>query len=457
MQSSILIIDHIPTHRVQLKVMFARMQYDIHCVASAAQAREYLRDTRPVLIVVTNSLADQKPLPFVCELKAREDLASVPVLMLSRSADITTLDALRAGAADLFNAPFVKELILTRVRSLLRNSDTAQDHWVREAADCMTGLSEVQRPFEAVRRVALLTHGAGPQTLLLQQLQSSKSYRFSQLDASQGPLAFADLLREDAVMIVGHQCQREQIAQTLVELRAHPMLRDIGVLVLGEFDTQTAKHLYDIGANEVQAQEVSGEEVLLRLGVLIEKKKLSERHKQSLMLSMQAAIVDPLTGVFNRRFALPRLHKTLKDAYLRNRPCSVAMLDIDHFRDVNTQHGHVVGDRVLRKVADILRKNTGSDDMIARMGGEEFLIVMPNATSQEAYAKVEELRQAVRLTPMAGRADRGAFFVSVSLGLVSVPSPEFPTMPETIDELIASADAALYRSKEAGRNQVSLA
>jgi diguanylate cyclase (GGDEF)-like protein len=132
------------------------------------------------------------------------------------------------------------------------------------------------------------------------------------------------------------------------------------------------------------------------------------------------------------------------------------MLDIDHFRAVNTTYGHVTGDHVLRNVADILRHSARSEDIVARMGGEEFLIVMPNCAQDEGHHVADQMRRAIHGAKIAAKGADTPISVSVSIGLISAPSAEFPTLPDSLDEVIARADAALYLSKEAGRNQVSI-
>ncbi len=456
MHASILIIDPIAPHRIQLQVLFARTQYRIEMAASLAEARTYMKHNRPVLIVTTDSLNDQNPLSFVCELKARSDLADIPVIVLSRYGRISTIEALRAGAADLFAAPFIPELILTRVRSLLRHVDNSQDTWVRAAADCMGGLSEAQRPFDVVRRISVIGPSGVDDLPLFEGFKRHRGYRMSFLSSHDGTLLVSRLIRADAAILVQGAQSDQDILRLLVDMRAHPMLRELGVIIIGAFSTAQKQHFFDLGAHEVIETDTSLEELILRIGVLVERKKVQEQQKQNLMLSMQAAIVDPLTGAFNRRFVLPRLQHILTEAYHHQAPCSIAMLDIDHFRAVNTTYGHVTGDHVLRNVADILRHSARSEDIVARMGGEEFLIVMPNCAQDEGHHVADQMRRAIHGAKIAAKGADTPISVSVSIGLISAPSAEFPTLPDSLDEVIARADAALYLSKEAGRNQVSI-
>ena len=129
-------------------------------------------------------------------------------------------------------------------------------------------------------------------------------------------------------------------------------------------------------------------------------------------------------------------------------PLAAIMLDIDHFRDFNNTHGHLVGDEVLKGLADILGRGSRDSDVVARYGGEEFVMLLPMTDLKAATLKARRLCQEVCSTPLASEA--GNLHVTISLGVTSVPDPEITTPLK----LIAKADRALYLAKEAGRNRV---
>jgi diguanylate cyclase (GGDEF)-like protein len=156
---------------------------------------------------------------------------------------------------------------------------------------------------------------------------------------------------------------------------------------------------------------------------------------------------DFLTGLANRR----RFRKALVQEVERWRryqmPCALLMLDIDHMKRVNDTHGHPAGDRVIRFVADVLAELSRDNDTAARLGGEEFALLLAGADAERAYAAAERVRDAIaeRPLPEVGR-------VTVSLGVAACPSHAL-----TERELFSASDTALYRAKRAGRNQTALA
>ena len=154
---------------------------------------------------------------------------------------------------------------------------------------------------------------------------------------------------------------------------------------------------------------------------------------------------DPLTGLGNRRELERRWPQMLAQAADNGTPLAVAMLDLDGFKQVNDACGHAVGDRVLVALAGLLRTHTRAADLVARMGGEEFLVALPDASPERALEVVERLREHVAAHDWQALAP--GLRVTISAGLACSP-------PGECDTLIEAADAALYRAKSAGRNRV---
>ncbi len=164
----------------------------------------------------------------------------------------------------------------------------------------------------------------------------------------------------------------------------------------------------------------------------------------------RVAVTDPLTGAYNREFLMARLPQEIEAAIERDRTLSVAMVDVDHFKAVNDQHGHGTGDVVLAEVARRLRGAIRAGDLLVRYGGEEFLAVLPKADAGRAWEVGERMRQRV--------CERG-FDVGDGLALllrISVGIAQW-RIGEKMPDLIERADVALYGAKERGRNRVEVA
>jgi diguanylate cyclase (GGDEF)-like protein len=161
------------------------------------------------------------------------------------------------------------------------------------------------------------------------------------------------------------------------------------------------------------------------------------------------ALLDPLTRVANRR-AFDRAVQALQYRRASLAGCAVLFVDLDHFKRINDRHGHDIGDRVLRGVADRLRANISADDMIARFGGEEFVVLLTDITPDGAHAVAERLRSAIAREAI----DLGAgsqLNVTLSIGIAMAGERE------GIEALISRADAAMYRAKRSGRDRMTWA
>ncbi|MDN0081257.1 diguanylate cyclase [Crenobacter sp. SG2305] len=161
----------------------------------------------------------------------------------------------------------------------------------------------------------------------------------------------------------------------------------------------------------------------------------------------EQAVRDPLTGLFNRRYLDSSLSNTLSHLLAQQRSVGLIMLDVDHFKQINDNHGHLTGDMVLATLGQYLRAHFRSDDIVCRYGGEEFVVVLPGASMEVSYAKAERLRQGVAelVIPSAN----GMLAVTLSLGVACAPQHGTDTK-----RLLDAADAALYAAKSHGRNRV---
>jgi diguanylate cyclase (GGDEF)-like protein len=162
----------------------------------------------------------------------------------------------------------------------------------------------------------------------------------------------------------------------------------------------------------------------------------------------ELAVTDDLTQVYNRRFLQERLFVEVARSMRYQIPLSCLMIDIDHFKFVNDNYGHQRGDEVLKDLSLILRESTRKVDLVARYGGEEFIILLPHTPQDGALRKAQALRQEIALHKFAFNGD--FLHITVSIGVATFPHPGI----ESVAELIAVADKALYRAKEKGRNRV---
>ncbi len=170
---------------------------------------------------------------------------------------------------------------------------------------------------------------------------------------------------------------------------------------------------------------------------------------------VHSGLTDFLTGFHNRRYLQARLHEELARAQRDHRPVACLMIDVDHFKRINDEFGHLAGDAVLREVANRIDGQMRLSDTGARFGGDEFAIVLPHGTLADAHKVAARVLEAVRGQPIAV-SERKSQVITLSIGLAAA-APDAPAVRDykaLAERLIAAADAALYRAKTAGRNRV---
>jgi two-component system cell cycle response regulator len=159
--------------------------------------------------------------------------------------------------------------------------------------------------------------------------------------------------------------------------------------------------------------------------------------------------IDRLTGVYNRGYFDERLAAELSRARRHDEPLALVMLDVDHFKKFNDNHGHAAGDAALRAVSTLVRHSVRRSDLVARYGGEEFVMVMPTTSAEQAMEKLQSMRQAIAELKIRLPKQQTTANLTISAGIAI-----FPADGVTADELLDQADARLFEAKEAGRNRV---
>ena len=190
---------------------------------------------------------------------------------------------------------------------------------------------------------------------------------------------------------------------------------------------------------------------MLRLGSVIFKvlqgADLERRYHEEIY---RMAIFDGLTNIHNKRYFMEFLEREHQRAVRHERPLSLLMLDVDHFKQANDEHGHINGDRLLRQVASRMRGFIRRDECFARYGGEEFGMILPETSLSGAQALAEKVRRVIRDTPM-DLQDGGSVVITISIGAAELDAGD------TVFGLIGRADEALYAAKSNGRDRVEIA
>ncbi|MBT5667000.1 MAG: diguanylate cyclase, partial [Rhodospirillaceae bacterium] len=262
--------------------------------------------------------------------------------------------------------------------------------------------------------------------------------------------AYAMSIDEDFDLIIVNLDLSEQDALRLCShLRSTDKTRQIPILLVVEEDEieRLAKG-FDLGINDYLIKPIDPNELLARARTQIRRWRYQGRLRSNYERSIEMALTDSLTGLYNRRYLMAHLDGQLKRMQLSEKAMSLMMFDIDFFKSVNDTHGHGVGDEVLRELAVRVTKNLRSFDTVARYGGEEFVVVMPDTDLGIAMSVAERLRANVAGEPFKVSAPVGELSITLSIGVTRALGVD-----DTTDALIGRADEALYHGKRTGRNK----
>ncbi len=472
MSGRILLVDSIATNRIVLRVKLLAAHYFVTPCATVEEAGVALAAERPDLILIDLSGPAMQAYDFCRAIKANPDMAAIPIIATGSFSTLSDrIAALRAGADDVLEKPLNDALLQARIRSLLRARDATSELRLREDTQRALGFAEEAEEFAPMGRVALVTDRAGDLTPSLTALIERLPQPFTAIESSKMLTTAAITPLPDLFIIDGIGAQTgatvaSDVFRMVADLRSRSETRHAAQLViLPEDASDMAAMVLDLGANDLVTASVSADELTHRVRALLRRKAQTDRLRDTVRHGLQAAVTDQLTGLYNRRYALPHLAKMAERALANGRDFTVMVLDIDHFKSINDQHGHAVGDRVLAEVARRLRDNLRAVDLIARIGGEEFLVAMPDTTAAQGQVAAERLRRMIEGTPFVAQPEATALTkamsvtsppirVTLSIG-VAVGGPS-SLNAEDVDMLFNRADAALYSAKSAGRNMVTV-
>ncbi|MGR3463524.1 diguanylate cyclase domain-containing protein [Limimaricola sp.] len=426
-----------------------------HCDSFDA-VLERLPDPAVDLLLVhlpAQAAAHREAVDFLRRLKARPGCDRLPVVMPGCWDEAgARLALLEAGACEVTDAPMPAALLQARIRNLRRARDTEEELARREATHRLLGFSEAAASFAPRQRITVIApdrpeggvdwglpgplHRVGPH----------------QTFAAAGREADLFVIDGAALCAGGHA--QSDLFRIVAELRSRAATRRAAQLVLLPDPSGEAAMLLDLGADDIVPGGVLPGEIAYRARRLLRRKLLADRLRTTERDGLQAALTDPLTGLWNRRYALPHLARLIAAARARRRPVGVMMLDIDLFKTVNDTHGHAAGDEVLRQVAARLRDGLRPADLLARIGGEEFLVAMPDTNLEQVRRAAERLRRRIREVPFRISEARGDCRITVSVGVALGPRGTDPDAEA--EALMGRADAALYAAKNTGRNRVTI-
>ncbi len=453
MTARILVVDDVLPNVKLLEARLSAEYFDVRTASNGFDALQ-LCARSPVDIILLDVMMPGMDGFEVCRrLKADPATAHIPVVLvtaLDQPAD--RVRGLEAGADDFLTKPVDELALIARVRSLARFKQVVDE--LRRQVEASGTLA--LRP--GATAAALVDDGFRGRVLLVEDRASAAERLTAVL--SQAHTVDLETAPEDAlfraatggyeIVVLSSALKDYDSLRLCSQIRSLERTRDLPILLLaeGEERARIVRGL-DIGVNDYLLRPVDRNELMARVRSQLRRKRYADRLRDIMQSSLQMAITDPLTGLHNRRYLESHLGGLIDAAADGDKPLSLMILDIDHFKAVNDTYGHDAGDEVLKGFAERVKTAIRGVDVLCRLGGEEFIIVMPDTALDVAGRVAERVRCIVgeALFPI----DKGGREIAVT---VSIGIAERRNGREA-DAMLKRADRALYRSKALGRNRVS--
>ena len=450
MTARILIVDDNPTNAKLLEARLTAEYFEVVIATDGPTALKICADGRCDIVLLDVVMPGMSGLEVCRRLKQDPRTAHIPVVIVTRlDQPSDRVAGLEAGADDFLTAPTSTVSLTTRLRSLMRLKSLT-DALVARSSTTAVGLDTVDDITSLDgddARILLVADDNGTVELIRRYLGDDHNVDH---EANPQEALFKVAEGDYEVAIVSLNLTGVDGLRLCSQLRSLDRTHLMPILVLVDADdSDRLMRALDIGVNDYLLLPLDGNELKARVRTQVRRKRFTDKLRDNVQMTIEMALTDGLTGLRNRRYLERQLVYLLKEADEHHRPLSLMVLDIDHFKSVNDTYGHPAGDAVLREFAKRLKMAVRGIDLVARIGGEEFVIAMPETDGDLALRIGERLREKISDDPFVLTDGPGEVPVTVSIGLSTHIYPG-----NTAEGLIGRADAALYRAKREGRNRI---
>ncbi|MDE3028188.1 MAG: response regulator, partial [Paracoccaceae bacterium] len=349
MTGTILIVDDVVTNRIVLKVKLAAACYETVQAATGAEALRLATSVIPDLILLDIGLPDIDGITVCEQLRACVATRDIPVIMVTALTDMASkIRALEAGADEFLSKPLDNQTLLARVRSLLRAREAETELRLRESTCRELGFAEPTAQFQGRATIGLI---AAMRETSIHWRRAIAPYSCNDLVVMGRAEALSDAPLGTVPDVFVIACDLEHPGDGLrlmSDLRSRSATRHSAVcIVLPQDAKKQAAMALDLGANDLLTDPFDAQEMALRLTTLVRRKRLGDQLRNAVRDGLRLAVADPLTGLYNRRYALPHLARIAERAFQTGKPFAVMVVDLDRFKLVNDRFGHAAGDAVL--------------------------------------------------------------------------------------------------------------
>ncbi|MBT3305688.1 MAG: PleD family two-component system response regulator [Alphaproteobacteria bacterium] len=451
MSARILIVDDQPASVKMLAAKLSNEYYQVLTAGDGAAALEAVGRDAPDLVLLDVMMPGLDGYQVCEQIKQNPQTTHIPVVMITAlDSHEDKLRGLEAGADDFLTKPVDDTTLFSRVRSLVRLKHMLEQWRLREATSARLGFVGDD--------VAARDSGTGADIILIDDSTVQRDSIIEALDRDNDRVTVIDDYDASGrivdlggdVIVISLSMDSDAPLRLASRLRSLEPSRQTPILLIGDREDQPLfiKAL-ELGVNDYITRPIDEQELLARIRTQVRRKRYQDRLHENFLQHLSMALTDGLTGLHNRHYLSSHLDSVMERMRISEKPVSLLMIDIDHFKQVNDTYGHGVGDEALKEIGQRILRNIRGFDLAARFGGEEFVVVMPDTPLEVALGVADRLCEQMSTNPILVSASKDEILVTLSIG-VSVSKGT----GSTAETLLKEADEALYEAKRQGRNRV---
>lgn len=455
MTAKILVVDDIPSNVKLLEAQLKAEYYTVIVAYDGEEAIDLVAEQQPDIILLDVMMPKMSGFEVCKKLKNDPLTTYIPIIMVTALHDThDRVEGINAGADDFLTKPIDETALSARIKSLVRLKMIIDELCLRGETNAEIGgvaESSIMDYSNQIFDANILV--VDEDTFQAEQIHNVLKQRFRSIKIMHDPKEALKVgIKDNYDLIISDmQFSKTDGLRLCSKFRSKVETRYTPILILSEdCDKSNLVKALDVGANDYLTVPLDESELIARVNLQVKRKRYQDALRMNLFNNVEMSIKDPLTNCYNRRYFDAHLRNIVKDSVEKDRSLSLMILDIDYFKMVNDNFGHNAGDEFLKEIQKRISENIRVTDLLARFGGEEFVVVMPDTNVSDAYTIAERIRKIIAKEPFILVDKNTTHNVTVSIGISAMQRSDL----DDVKKFIVRADKYLYKAKNSGRNRV---